>query len=156
MRGDRTRTLYLLPPLALLALLAHGPRAAAGPAHYDPETRSIKLTYTYAALAENVAGDAAIGAPQKPTTEQDAKVRTIFLKVSDALSKSTAGRMKIASLDSVQEVKRADIVVSLTGHPSRGGWAIRGAIEGRPGQVGLYYQTLADEWDQDFILTATH
>lgn len=128
----------------------------AGPARYDPENRSIRMTYTYAALAEGLAGEAAIGAPQQPTTDQDAKVRTVVLKVSNALSKVTAGRLKISSLESVPDVKSADIVISLTGKPDRGGWAMVGAIEGRPGQIGLYYQTLAAEWEQDYVLTAAH
>ena len=128
----------------------------AGPARYDAETRSIRMTYTFAALAEGLYGEAAIGAPQTPTSEQDANVRTIVLKVSDALSKATSGRLQIASLDMVPDVKRADVVISLTGNPGRGGWAITGAIEGRPGQVGLYYATLANEWEQDYVLTAAH
>ncbi|WP_165252178.1 hypothetical protein [Paludisphaera soli] len=130
--------------------------ATAGPAHYDPEKRTIRFTYMFASLAQGQFGEAAIGAPQTPSNEQDAKVRTIVLKVSDALSKATAGRMKISTLDLVTDVRRADVVISLTGKPSRGGWAIAGAIEGRPGQIGLYYQTLADEWEQDSILTAAH
>src|SRR4051794_33897088 len=85
----------------LIGVLCSGspPAAWAGPARYDPETRSIRLTYTFAALANGQFGDAAIGAPQKPTSEQDATVRTVAIKVSDALSKATAGRLKIASLD---------------------------------------------------------
>lgn len=136
--------------------LACGNGAWAGPARYDPETRSMRFTYTYAALVDGQFGEAAIGAPQKPTNEQDATIRTVVLKVSDALSKATAGRLKISTLDLVPDVKLADVVISLTGKPARGGWAMAGAIEGRPGQIGLYYQTLADELEQDYVLTAAH
>ncbi len=130
--------------------------ATAGPARYDPETRSMRFTYTYASLAPGQFGEAAIGSPQKPSSDQDAVVRTVVLKVSDTLSKATAGRLKISSLDLVSDARRADVVISLTGDPGRGGWAIAGAIEGRPGQIGLYYQVLAAEWEQDYVLTAAH
>lgn len=130
--------------------------ASAGPARYDPETRSMRFTYTYASLTPGAFGDAAIGAPQQPSNDQDAKVRAVVLKVSDALVKATGGRLKISSLDLVPDARRADVVISLTGDPGRGGWAIAGAIEGRPGQIGLYYQVLSKEWEQDYVLTAAH
>lgn len=129
---------------------------SAGPARYDAESRSMRFTYTYASLTPGAFGDAAIGAPQQPSKQQDATVRAVVLKVSDSLAKATGGRLKISSLDLVPDARRADVVISLTGDPGRGGWAIAGAIEGRPGQIGLYYQVLAKEWEQDYVLTAAH
>ncbi|MFO0910464.1 MAG: hypothetical protein U0794_19320 [Isosphaeraceae bacterium] len=155
MRPGVWKSVWLLVAAAT-ASTACGRVAWGGPARYDTETRSIRFTYTYASLAEGQFGEAAIGAPQTPSTDQDALVRTVVLKVSDALSKATSGRLKISSLDIVSDVRRADVVISLTGDPGRGGWAIPGAIEGRPGQIGLYYRTLAKEWEQDFVLTAAH
>ncbi|OJW12322.1 MAG: hypothetical protein BGO49_20920 [Planctomycetales bacterium 71-10] len=130
--------------------------ATAGPARYDAESRSMRFTYTYASLTPGAFGDAAIGAPQQPSKEQDATVRAVVLKVSDSLAKATGGRLRISALDLVPDARRADVVISLTGDPGRGGWAIAGAIEGRPGQIGLYYQVLAKEWEQDYVLTAAH
>src|ERR1035437_5702031 len=97
--------MILVALVSVTAMTAGGGPSWAGPARYDPETRSIRLTYTYAALTEGLFGDAAIGAPQTPTPEQDANVRSIVLRVSDALSKATSGRLKIASLDTVPDVK---------------------------------------------------
>lgn len=147
--------------LAVLILVpgfwASVPEAKAGPARYDPQTRSFHFTYTYAALSENVyAGIQGIGARQKPTPEQDAKARAMVKAVSDALERATGGRARIASLDPVNDIKDADLVISLTGNPGRAGWAIPGAIEGKPGQMGLYYQYLVDSAVQDVVLSAAH
>ena len=142
--------------LGLLVANAITAPSQAGPARYDPETKSFKFNYTFASLTDGLFGSAAVGTPQKPSPEQDAKVRAIVLRVSDALSKATSGRAKILTLDFVNDVKDADVVISLSGKPERGGWAIPGAIEGRPGQIGLYYETLAAEWMEDSVLTATH
>ncbi len=136
MRGNRTTILRFISPVVLLGLVPWCSKVAAGPARYDSETKSFKFTYTYAALTEGAFGDAAIGAPQKATTEQDAMVRTIMLKVSDALSKATAGRIRIASLDLVPEVKRADVVISLTGQPAAEVGLSRGPSRAGPARSG--------------------
>ena len=49
--------------------------------------------------------------------EIDAKVRAIFLEVSNVLSKATTGRAKISTLNLVPDAKNADIVISLSGKP---------------------------------------
>ncbi|MEO6811308.1 MAG: hypothetical protein ABI353_19530, partial [Isosphaeraceae bacterium] len=147
--------------LTVLALVsgfwASVPEAKAGPARYDPQTKSFRFTYTYAALSENIMlGSQGIGARQTPTPEQDAKTRAMVQAVSDALKKATGGRAKISSLDPVNDIKDADLVISLTSNPGRAGWAIPGAIEGKPGQIGLYYQYLVDSVVQDVVLSAAH
>src|SRR5262245_3444242 len=53
MSKQLSRTLFLaFSGFAASCGLIGGSDAWAGPARYDPETRSIRLTYTYAALAE--------------------------------------------------------------------------------------------------------
>ena len=134
--------------------------AQAGPASYDPETKSFRLTYTYATLPFPTMDHdqiAAIGKPDSPTEEQDAKVRAIVKQVSDAIYEATRGRAKIGMLDNTDTVKNADIIISLTGDPlGRGGVSTLGTIEGRPGQLILYYERLSKEWEQDIVLTAAH
>ncbi|WZO96240.1 choice-of-anchor X domain-containing protein [Isosphaeraceae bacterium EP7] len=142
-----------------LTLLATVHEAPAGQARYDPATRSIKLTYTFASLAEGYAGGAAIGSPQVPTNEQHAIVRSLLKEVNDAVSQATGGRLTISSLDRVDDVRNVDLVISMSGKPASAGWAIVGAIEGKPGQIGLFYQTLADRSlyvRRDAVLAASH
>src|SRR5208282_2623746 len=43
-----------------------------------------------------------------------------------------------------------------TGDPGRGGWATPGGIEGRPGQVGLYYKVLEKSPQEQAALTVAH
>src|SRR5262249_34906854 len=77
-------------------------------------------------------------------------------KVSNELFRATAGRLNIVSLDFVPDAKRADLVISLTGRPAGAGWAIESAIEGRAGQVGLFYNTLAAGWEPDAVAITAH
>ena len=152
----------LLPAMAGLLIAAAWPsQSAAGPARYDPATRSFSLNYTYASLPHfgmTPAEVETLGAPQSPETDQDDKVRALHQQVSQVLSEITDGRAKVGSLSYVKDIKTADIVISLTGNFNRAGWAISGAIEGRPGQVGLYYQYLAapQRSHQDIVLTVAH
>ena len=144
-----------------LAIVALGPPAQAGPARYDKDTRSFRFSYTFATLPGAVGQGQAtvgtlVGSVQKPSPEQEANVKVLVGKVSDVLFRATAGRAKISRLDYVDDIKDADIVVSLTGRPASAGWAIRGAINGQPGQIVFYYQSLVPEIQQDVVFTAAH
>lgn len=156
--GAVSRALRLLAPAAMgAALMAVGP-ATAGPATYDRETRSFRLTYTFADLPGAGIGDRVpiVGANQKPTAEEEATIKALTAQVSNVLLQATEGRAGIGRLDYIDDIKGADIVVSRTGKPSSAGWAVRGAIDNRPGYLVLYYQTLVPFIKQDVVYTATH
>ena len=134
-------------------------RTDAGPTKYDPKTKSFRITYTFAALPSFGMSPDQIeqfGEIQKATPDQEANVRTIYKAVSVILEDVTAGRARIGSLDYVDNVKQADVIISLTGKFDRAGWAVSGQIEGLPGQIGLYYQYLADKAAQDIANTVAH
>src|SRR5262249_17347255 len=76
--------------------------------------------------------------------------------VSQILEEVTDNRARIGNFECVDSVKKADIIISLTGLFERAGWAVPGAIEGRPGQIGLYYQYLDQKTPQDVALTVGH
>ena len=133
--------------------------SVAGPTKYDPKTRTFNLNYTYAALPSfGMPPDQIeqLGTPQKATTEQDAKVRALHQAVSLILEEVTDKRARIGSLEYVDSVKKADVIISLTGVMERAGWAVPGAIEGRPGQIGLYYQYLAQRTQEEVANTVGH
>lgn len=156
----RTSRILIMIGAALFASTSAAPRpASAGPVRYDPTTKSLKFTYTFAAVSPGVLSGTAIGQPQDPTAEQHAIVRGLLKEVSDALSLATRGRASISSLDRVDNVKDADIIISMTGKPASPGWAMPGAIEGKPGQIAMFYQTLADQPAynrRDAVLTTVH
>ena len=54
-------------------------------------------------------------------------------RVSAVLAQVTDGRGKIGQLDYVDDIKQADLVVSLSGAPASPGWANLRATDGRPG-----------------------
>jgi hypothetical protein len=133
----------------------------AGPAKYDPASRAFNLTYTYASLPHfgmTPQQVEALGTLQQPGPEQDEQVRGLHQAVSQVLFEITNGRAKIGNLEYVNNIKNADIIVSMTGNFNRAGWAISGAIEGRPGQIGLYYLYLSapERSRQDVVFTVAH
>jgi hypothetical protein len=145
----------------LLFWIAWASPSFAGPAKYDPASRAFNLTYTYASLPHfgmRPQEVETLGALQKPGPGQDEKVRGLHQAVSQVLFEITDGRAKIGSLEYVENIKNADIIVSMTGNFNRAGWAISGAIEGRPGQIGLYYLYLSapERPRQDVVLTVAH
>lgn len=144
---------------ALLITLALTPRAApGGQARYDPQTKSFRFTYAFASMSPEVSGSP-IGARESPTDEQNATVRALLKEVSDNLELATGGRARISTLDRVDDAKDADIVISLSGRPNLHAWAMVGAIEGKPGHMAFFYQSLADKMrynHQDVVLTAVH
>lgn len=137
-----------------LGLGALPPPAMAGPARYDKESRSFRFAYTFADLPGGVGS--VVGNVRKPTPEQEAKVKSLVGQVSAVLSRVTDGRAKIGQLDYVDDIKNSDLVVSLVGAPASPGWANMRAIEGRPGQIVLYYQSLQGRLTQDIVNTAAH
>jgi len=134
--------------------------AHAGPAKYDQEKRTIRLTYTFATIpSPNMTPDQIqqLGQRQEPTEEQEKNVRSLFQEANAALFDATGKRAKIDPLDYVDTIKAADVVISLTDFPDRGGFATLGTIEGRPGQVGLYYRVLFEKNQrQEAALTIAH
>ena len=142
--------------VALSTLAAYG-----GPARYDKDAKSFRFTYTFATLPGGAGQGAAttgalVGSVQKASAAQEATVNDLLGRVSDTLFRATAGRGKIGKLDYVDDIKNADIVVSMTGQPLSPGWAIRNAIDGRPGQIVLYYQSLVLKIEQDVVYTIAH
>ena len=138
-----------------LAVAVSVPTATAGPATYDKATRSFRFTYTFAALPGSVGS--VVGTVQKPSPIQEARVKGLVGRVSDVLYQVTDGRGKIGQLDYVDDIKNADLVVSLTGRPASPGWATQRATGGKPGQIVLYYQSLEGRTNvQDVIFTAAH
>ena len=130
--------------------------AHAGPATYDKQTKSFRLTYTFANLAGAGIGDQVVGAAYKPTAEEEQLVNALVAQVSDVIFKATEGRGKIGRFDFVDDIKNADLVVSKTGKPASSGWATRGAIDNQPGYIVLYYQTLLPFIKQDVVYTGAH
>ena len=130
--------------------------AQAGPATYDKETKSFRLTYTFANLAGAGIGDQVVGAAYKPTAEEEQLVNALVAQVSDVIFKATEGRGKIGRFDFVDDIKNADLVVSKTGKPASSGWATRSAIDNQPGYIVLYYQTLLPFIKQDVVYTGAH
>lgn len=150
--------LRMMACLSVGAMVASGP-ATAGPTSYDPKSRSFRLTYTYAAVpAINSSAEqiAAAGTRQTASKEQDAQVRAVHAAVSDQLSQATGGRARVGSLDFVDEIRAADIVISLTGDPGRSGAADLGTIDSRPGQLRIFYETIAKNSKNDVALTTLH
>lgn len=145
--------------LAFLALLIAAAAAQAGPARYDPATRSVRIAYTFAEIpsfgmtAEQLQ---ALGSRQNPTEDQEAYIRALIKDAGTVLHDVTGGRANIAPLDYVDNVKDADMVITLTTDPGRGGWAMLGTIEGRPGQIGLYYKVLKKTPREQSALTVAH
>ena len=76
--------------------------------------------------------------------------------MSRVIEQITNGMAKIGTLDYVENVRDADLIISLTGQPSSAGWAHLGAIEGNPGRIALYYRTLEPQIEQDVVLTVAH
>jgi len=147
---------HFLKLLAIGALLIEGllsTSAIAGPATYDPETKSFRFRYTFT----NAAGSPQeLGAVVKPSTEEEAKVNELVSAVSQILFQATEGRAKIGRLDYVDNVKDADLVVSLSPRPASSGVSNLQAIEGNPGHLVLYYQTLLPYIRQDVVNTSVH
>ena len=113
--------IHFLKLLAIGALLLEGllsASAIAGPATYDKETKSFRLTYTFANLAGAGIGDQVVGAAYKPAPDEEDLVKALAAQVSDVLFRATEGRAKIGRLDFVDDIKNADLVVSKTGKPS--------------------------------------
>ena len=133
--------------------------ARAGPTSYDKETRSFRLTYTFADLPGAGVGDFGgnyVAASVKPTPDQETLFKSLAAQVSDVLFKATEGRARISRLDYVDDIKNADIVISRTGAPLSAGWANRGCINNKPGYVVLYYQTLLPYIRQDVVYAGAH
>ncbi len=150
---------HLLKLLAIGVFLAEGlfsASAIAGPATYDKESKSFRMTYTFANLDGAGIGDGVIGAAYKPTPDEEQLINALAAQVSDLLFKATEGRAKIGRLDFVDDIKNADFVVSKTGKPSSSGWATRGAIDNKPGYIVLYYETLLRNIKQDVVYTGAH
>ncbi|WP_165221458.1 hypothetical protein [Aquisphaera insulae] len=133
--------------------------ALAGPAKYTGETRSARVTYTFAEIPSfGMTPDQlqTLGRPQSPSKEQEAYIRALVKDASTVLYELSEKRLRIDPFDYVENVKGADIVISLTGDPGRGGWATPGGIEGRPGQIGLYFKNLQRYSQEQAALTVAH
>jgi hypothetical protein len=152
-RALRISTLFGGGLLSAVGLIAG--MALAGPASYDKESKSFRFRYTFANLPSGVQSVVG-GVDVKPTPEQESTVRGLVGLVSDVLNQVTQGRGKIGSADYVDDIKDADLVVSLTGAPSSPGWSTMKGSDGNPGQMVLYYQTLATTTKQDVVFTAAH
>src|SRR5271157_539822 len=147
---------HFLKQLAIGALLIEGLLSASaigGPATYDKDTKSFRFRYTFT----NAAGSPQeLGAVVKPSTEEEAKVNELVSAVSQILFQATEGRAKIGRLDYVDNVKDADLVVSLSPRPASSGVSNLHTIEGNPGHIVLYYQTLLPYIRQDVVNTSVH
>ena len=143
--------------LAALVFLASGtwaPTARAGPARYDKDTKSFRFAYTFANLPGGLGS--VVGQVTKPSADQEAKVKGLVSRVSAVMAQVTDGRAKIGELIYVDDIKNADLVISLVGAPASPGWANMRAIEGKPGQIVLYFQSLDGKLTQDVVNTAAH
>ncbi len=155
-RGHWVGATRLLAFGTLLTAALADRAATAGPATYDRDSKSFRLTYTFADLPGAGIGDQVVGAAYKPTPEEEQTVKALTALVSDVLFRATDGRGKVGRLDFVDDIKNADLVISRTGKPASPGWANRGAIDNQPGYVVLYYQSLVPFIKQDVVYTATH
>jgi hypothetical protein len=152
------RALWITTGLLAVLVSALGlptERASAGPAAYDKATKSFRFRYTFANLPAGV--QSVVGATDvQQTPEQETTVRGLVRLVSDVVYQITQGRARIGSLDYVDDIKDTDLVISLTGNPASPGWSTLKGSDGQPGQMVLYYQTLATTTQQDIVFTATH
>ena len=142
-----------------LVVWMSGTLVTAGPASYDGNTRSIQLTYTYANLPfYGMTPDQMreLGSIPQPTADQDRKVRQFMLMASAVIFDATRQKAAIKQFNYVDKIKDADVVISLTGDPRWAGWATPGAVEGRPGQIGLYYPVLENATTPDIALAIAH
>ncbi|HEY2155788.1 MAG TPA: hypothetical protein VGH33_09165 [Isosphaeraceae bacterium] len=151
---------FALWTLAFAAASAVAPDARGG-GPYDKATRSFALNYIYLDLPSGQLDEQAVlsaSSTSRPSAEQQRNVTLFLGKVSDVFSKVTSGRAKIGKLGEVQDVKKADVVISLTGKvtPLAGGaWAASlGWKQG--GSLNLYYQDLVDEKSEDVVETVVH
>lgn|GEM_PF-6853676 len=125
----------------------------------DAAAMHISLKYTYAELP--FAGMTPtqiqqLGTLRQPKGDQDKKFRATFGSAAAVITGATRNKVRVEKLDYVGDVQAADLVVSLGGGSGRMGWATPGAFGGRPGQMGLYYQCLTKEREEDAILIVAH
>jgi len=83
---------HFLKLLAIGALLIEGllsASAIAGPATYDKETKSFRLTYTFVNLAGAGIGDEVVGAAYRPAPDEEELVNALAAQVSDVLFNSS-------------------------------------------------------------------
>jgi hypothetical protein len=97
-----------------------------------------------------------LGTSVQPGNEQDTKFRTIFASAAAVITGATRDMVRFESLDYVANVQAADLVISLTGGSGRMGWATPGSFGARPGHIGVYYQSLTKEREEDAILIVAH
>ncbi len=132
----------------------------AGPGNYDPATRTFNLTYTFAVVPSAGMMGAQLeqlGQVQPATPDQNAQIRAYFAAVSDKLWQATGQKGKIGTLNLVDNVKQADVIVSPTGKIGRGGYATPGGFEDRQGHLVISYEDLtASGKDIDAQLTIFH
>jgi hypothetical protein len=83
-------------------------------------------------------------------------MKAVMAVVSKNLYQATGGRAKIGSFNYVNSIKKADVIISLDDAPGRAGYAIRGAIDGKPGQLVLFFRNYETDGPDDFALTAFH
>ncbi len=157
MRTGRTNPWARCGIPALCILLGGGSSRADQAA--DAAVMPICLKYTYAELP--FAGMTPtqvqqLGTLQQPRGDQDKKFRATFASAAAVITGATRHKVRVQKLDYVGDVQAADLVVSLCGGTGRIGWATPGAFGGRPGQIGLYYQCLAKEREEDAILIVAH
>jgi hypothetical protein len=154
MRPASAHVPLVVAALAILGL--PGVRTArAGPATYDRASRSFRMTYTFARVPSFGSTDGAV-VEKEVTREQDANVRGWLAQASPALRFITDGRAKVSSLDYVDSIEGADILVSLTGQPAAPSWATLNGIEGRPGHCVVYYHSVAHLGQEDAVANIVH
>ncbi|MHC5538191.1 choice-of-anchor X domain-containing protein [Singulisphaera rosea] len=147
--------------LALASSLMTTQAVFAGPTAYDKAEGTFDLTYTYASVPTLGMPESELERVNQPglvqaTPDQDAKMKAIIAVVSKSMLQATNGRARIGRFDYVDSIKKADIIISLNDAPGRAGYATRGAIEGKPGQLVLFYKNYETDGPDDFALTAFH
>ena len=158
MRISRTQVAvgWLVPALCIWFLSGQETRTAQA---LEQTAVAIRLNYTYAELpfAGMTPGQVQqVGKLQVPEGDQDKNFRSIFASAAAVITAATRNKVRFEGLDYVSEVLSADVIVSLNGGSGRTGWATPGAFGDQPGQVGLYYQSLAKEREEDAILIVAH
>ena len=143
--------------LLVTAFFTQGEKeVVAGPAFYDNKTKSFHLAYTFTVLPNGSASGAHVGAVVKPSQDEEDILRDLVGRVSVAVSQVTNGRAKISRLYYVDQVKNADLVISVSGIPPSLGWSTPNGIDGRPGYVGMYLQFIQTHPKREAVLAATH
>ncbi|WP_165221449.1 hypothetical protein [Aquisphaera insulae] len=126
----------------------------------EPLAQALTYTYAYLPHDQMTASDRGkLGASIKPWrlehAGKDERLRELVAGAGAVLTSATRGKVKIGSLTYVPDILNANLIVALEGGGPDSGWATPAGV-GRPGHVGLYYESLTRLKETDATLLVAH